>query len=174
MSRSEVQQKITFSGALVAAILVGFLLGNSAPRWYSLKPGHQDPYAMKNEKTAMMASPAPHGMDHPTVSVPDGKLVPEVKLSVEKDPKAGWNVHVETKNFKFAPEKASAEHVFGEGHAHIYVDDMKIARLYGNWFHIAEMKPGKHVVKVTLNANDHSEYVVGERHIEASQEVVAE
>ena len=43
----------------------------------------------------------------------------------------------------------------GEGHAHLYVDDRKIARLYAPWFHLDSLPPGTHTLRVELNSNDH-------------------
>ena len=80
---------------------------------------------------------------------------PTVALSVSEDPISGWNIHLETTDFTFAPEHSGEEHIKGEGHAHLYVDDEKIARVYGPWFHLAELSPGKHTIRVTLNSNDH-------------------
>lgn len=64
------------------------------------------------------------------------------------------------------------EHYPGEGHAHLYVDGQKIARLYGKWYHIEELSPGQHEITVTLNANDHREYAVNGENISTSTIVV--
>jgi hypothetical protein len=69
-----------------------------------------------------------------------------------------YNLHIQTENFKFAPDSVSSEHVLGEGHAHVFVDDVKISRAYGPWYHLPRLEPGKHIIKVTLNTNDHQEY----------------
>ena len=57
-------------------------------------------------------------------------------------------------------ERSGGDHVAGEGHAHVYVDGEKIARLYGPWLHIPSLSPGA-VVEVTLNANDHRPLAIG-------------
>jgi hypothetical protein len=89
--------------------------------------------------------------------VPDGIPVPTVDITVTPDPKSGWNLRVQTTNFRFAPENASKDHRWGEGHAHLYIDDVKIGRLYGEWYHIGAMEAGTHQVRVTLNTNDHQD-----------------
>jgi hypothetical protein len=97
-----------------------------------------------------------HAMAHDELlSLPDGRDAPMLAISVTADPVSGWNLHIETANFRFAPEHAGQAHVPGEGHAHVYVNDAKIARQYGPWLHIAELPPGRNVIAVTLNANDH-------------------
>ncbi len=81
-----------------------------------------------------------------------------VSLVVAKDPKAGYNLHVVARRFKWAPWNASRKHISGQGHAHLYVDGEKVTRLYGPWYYLGTLEPGKHTIKVTLNGNDHSDY----------------
>ncbi len=92
------------------------------------------------------------------IDIPEGKTHPTVELTVQDDPKMGWNFHVITSNFTFSPENASLEDVLGEGHAHIYVDGEKLGRLYNDWFHIASLEPGTYEIRVSLNGNSHAPY----------------
>lgn len=94
------------------------------------------------------------GHDHDAmVDLPvDG--APSVSIELMEDTVSGWNLHVQTEAFRFAPEHAGASHAPNEGHAHVYVDGVKIARLYGNWMHLSEL-PEAATVAVTLNSNDH-------------------
>lgn len=100
-----------------------------------------------------------HGAE--AISLPGGETAPSVALRVFRDPVAGWNLKVETARFRFAPEAAGAAHRAGEGHAHLYVDGEKVARLYGPWFHLASLPKGAAELRVTLNANDHRPLAVG-------------
>lgn len=107
------------------------------------------------------------------VEVPEGALVPTVDAIIHEDPKGGYNVQIVTTNFTFAPERASTEHVFGEGHAHIYVDGVKINRVYGEWYHLASLgNAGEHTIKVELSANDHSTYAHNGVKIEDTETVM--
>lgn len=92
------------------------------------------------------------------VVVPDSSVAPAVRLEALKDELAGWNLHVETQNFSFAPEKFGQEHTPGKGHAHLFADGRKRARLYSPWHHIDTLTPGSHTIIVTLNANNHDIY----------------
>ncbi len=92
------------------------------------------------------------------VQVAEGFADPEVSLNIMKDPKSGYNLQISTKNFTFAPQNASLEHKDGEGHAHIYVDGEKVARIYSEWVHLDDLEEGERTIEVTLNANDHREY----------------
>lgn len=96
---------------------------------------------------------------------------PSVDLIVEEDAKSGWNVTINTSNFSFAPENVNGENNVGEGHAHLYVDGEKVARLYSPYFHLDENFDGDREFRVTLNANDHSEYALNGEVIEAVKSV---
>ena len=100
--------------------------------------------------------------------MPAGSDAPSITAALHEDTVSGWNLHVITSGFRFAPENASKEHVTGEGHAHVYVNGKKIARLYGPWLHIAGLPAGKAVVKVTLNSNDHRPLFIRDKPLEVS------
>lgn len=93
------------------------------------------------------------------VMVADSSQVPTVDIHVEKDSLSGWNLKLDTQAFTFMPEKFGAAHVPGGGHAHLYVDGEKRARIYSRWYHIPDLPRGSHTLRVTLNANSHDEYV---------------
>lgn len=82
------------------------------------------------------------------------------KIEVVEDPVGGFNLYVVIENFEFAPELVNQDHAPGKGHAHIYVDGVKIARLYGPAYHIEHLSPGERHIAVTLNANDHRQYAI--------------
>lgn len=113
-----------------------------------------------------------HMHAHGQIEVADFEKIPGVALEVTKDAVGGWNIHLLTRNFTFAPERVNSEPAVGEGHAHLYVDGEKVARLYGEWFHLGRLTSGRHIIKVTLNANDHAELVLHGEQIVASQAVV--
>jgi hypothetical protein len=83
-----------------------------------------------------------------------------VAMQVELDAKGGYNVRIVPTGFAFAPENVNGDHVEGEGHAHLYVDGEKIARVYGEWFHLDALSAGEHSIDATLNANTHAEYAI--------------
>lgn len=95
-----------------------------------------------------------------TVEMPEGLPVPTITIELAEDANSGWNLHVITENFAFAPERAGTEHYPGEGHAHIYVNGKMLARMYGQWFHVPQLGPGRHQIMVTLNSNDHNAYTI--------------
>ena len=113
--------------------------------------------------------------DHATMlSLPAGPDAPTLEFTLEKDNSSGWNLHIITSNFRFAPQAASSPHVEGEGHAHIYVNGEKLARVYGPWFHIAKLPKGEAMVTITLNANNHSPLAVGEKALSVMKKIAVE
>ena len=143
----------------IGSIFVGVII---APLFREMPQTHMaNMQAMEMDAAAM----------HPTREVPaDG--APSVDMSVIKDPVNGWTLTLTTENFTFAPLSAGSAALPNEGHAHLYVDDVKIARLYGPHFHIADLAPGQHDITVTLSSNDHAYLSVNGARIEARTVIV--
>jgi hypothetical protein len=97
------------------------------------------------------------GMSHAPIEVGHNQSMPCVKITLYPDTLSGYNIHIETTNFTFAPTHVSTEHIMGEGHAHVYVNGTKVARAYTNWLHLPMVGNGS-MVMVELNANSHAPY----------------
>lgn len=89
-----------------------------------------------------------------------GMYAPIVDLQVIPLSDGGYNVRVQTMNFTFAPQNVGGDPVDGEGHAHLYVDDEKIARIYGEWYHLESLPEGAQRIYVSLYANNHQPLAV--------------
>ena len=100
--------------------------------------------------------------------------IPGVLLRIEEDDHEGWNLILETPNFTFSPEDCGDEHVMGSGHAHLYINNQKTARLYSPWYHLAKLKPGVYDIEVTLNSNNHGLYTLNSRPIGAKTRLVVD
>ena len=101
------------------------------------------------------------GHAHDTlIDLPSGSDAPSVDMALHSEP-GGRNLQILTENFRFSPERVNDAHVDGEGHAHVYIDGIKIARIYGPWFHIGALPENAKTLTVTLNSNDHSNLSVG-------------
>ena len=145
--------------SLVLGLGGGYLIGNAT--------------AGSDTTTAESSAPAmkhSHSHEHSKFEVPADQA-PTVQLEVTEDAKSGYNVRVVTSNFIFAPQSVNQENVLGEGHAHLYVGDELVARLYGPDFHYRGHFDGTKTFRVTLNTNDHSDYAVNGEVIEASVDV---
>lgn len=100
--------------------------------------------------------------------------IPSVALKIRKDDHSGWNMQVLTSDFVFAPEDCGKEHADGFGHAHFYLNGEKVARLYSPWYHIPDLPPGKHILEVTLNSNNHGIYAQNGQPIKARYDLEVE
>lgn len=110
---------------------------------------------------------------HSALDVSGWAKKPSVTATLHEDAMGGYNLEVTPANFRFAPEHVNGAVVEGEGHAHVYINGVKYTRLYGSWMYLpaAAFKKGENVVRVTLNANDHSDLAIGSTLVEASTHV---
>ncbi len=109
--------------------------------------------------------------------------IPSVKIKLEKDRHSttAVNLKVSVNNFLFAPEHVNQEHqlvdreigLIVEGHAHIYVNDVKLTRLYGPHYFLQNVKQGD-IVRVELNSNDHRVFLVNGERVATTEEIVPE
>jgi hypothetical protein len=116
---------------------------------------------------------APQGqMQHGKLEIQDNKAVPTVDLEVFPDEMGGWNVQVKTTNFQFAPENLDKSSLPTEGHAHLYLNNKKLTRLYGNWHYLGNLPAGFHSVMVTLNTNRHEDLFHKGKRIEVTKRFI--
>ena len=97
---------------------------------------------------------------HEKIEIEDRAATPTLKLELTRDSKSGYNLRLVTTNFRFTPDAVGKSARDSEGHAHLYLDGQKIARIYGEWHHVGELPPGDHQFRATLNANDHRDFAV--------------
>ena len=95
---------------------------------------------------------------HQVLNVDPALPIPGVALRLTRDAADGFNLSLGVTNFTFTPERVNSANEPNTGHAHLYINGQKIARLYGPWMHLPAKlwQPGLNRVKVLLNANDHS------------------
>ncbi|MCY3634645.1 MAG: hypothetical protein OXH23_03435 [bacterium] len=101
-----------------------------------------------------------HDHDHATLMEVDYEPVPTIELRTHLDPASGVNLEIITTGFTLAPERASTDPIDGEGHFHIYVDGVKLRRLYAHWAHVDLKEPGDYEIRVELSANNHATLAV--------------
>lgn len=125
-------------------------------------------YAFSGREDMSADTAVSHGA-HPMKEIEQGKPIPTVAIEAIRDSKDGYNIHVITTNYTFTPETVGGTARANTGHAHLYVNDVKVARLYGSWFNLgnASLATGENRIKVTLNADDHSEWARDGEHIAA-------
>lgn len=155
-----------------AAVGAGGSLNPSSLRVISGASG-PEPSAARQEKLSegqLLTAKSPGG--HQLREVPTGQA-PTVELNIAEDASSGWNLHVVTENFEFAPERLD-EVNSQEGHAHLFLNGKKMARLYGPWFHLpaSEVPVGEQELTVVLNANDHTGWAADGEAVVASTTIV--
>jgi hypothetical protein len=136
---------------------------------------HDDPaHHAGMDHTAMGHGGADHAAIHETLLEVEGVPAPRLAIHLTPDPVAGYNLHLTVEDFTFAPQSTGLGDTPGEGHAHVYVNGAKLARIYGPWFHIDALPPGEVEVAVTLNSNDHRPLASAGEPITASTKVTVE
>lgn len=146
---------------------LGFLLAASSGAELS---GHDHSDPAQHDADNVHAGMDHAGMDHSKL-VEAAAPYPELSLTLHPDGASSRNLQIDVANFVFAPESVNGENIPGAGHAHIYVDGVKLARTYGPWFHITGLATGEHEIRVTLNANNHSQFAVDGQAVEVTTTV---
>ena len=99
---------------------------------------------------------------HPGHKIEASKPYPIISLEILEDDRDGYNVFVKLENFTLTPEDVGKKNHLNSGHMHLFVNDIKISRIYSKWFHI----PGRYfnleenIIKVTLNSNLHESFSI--------------
>ena len=99
-----------------------------------------------------------NGEDHDMSGLtdwPDGLDAPTITLGLSPDVGRDVNLHIMATGFAFAPEEVNGPVTPARGHAHVYVNGAKVGRAYGPYMLLDELDSGD-IVRVTLNANDHT------------------
>jgi len=110
---------------------------------------------------------------HPEHKIEASKPYPTVVLEILEDNMDGYNLFIELENFIITPEDVGKKNQVNSGYMHLYVNGIKISRVYSNWFHI----PGRYfnlkenIIRVTLNSNLHDSFVISGNPIESEIKV---
>lgn len=127
-----------------------------APDFHST-PDHasEHPSDQAVDQASGQADHSSNGHHHDALEIPAGQPVPTVQIVVHPDAMEGWNLEIQTTDFRFAPELINQANQTGTGHGHLYFNGEKQGRVYGPWLHLAELPPGLNEITVSLNANGH-------------------
>jgi len=142
---------------IVAVLLVSLFVGYAAGRGYKTYEVNLENKAVQRQSSGFLAS-------DPDSKVLDKELVSPyvyapkfVKVEALKDTQSGYNLKIETANFAFRPENFGKDLAQNTGYANVYVNNQKVGRAYGNWFHVPEtfFQSGTNTISVTLNAHNY-------------------
>lgn len=104
--------------------------------------------------------------------VPANEPMPSLSVSIEPLTETrGWRILSDVENFTFNRELADGDHLPGNGHGHIYLNGLKLGRVYEREFAIGQLPVGKHQIRVTLNTNNHQTYMVGGEAVSATVDI---
>lgn len=157
-------------------------LGNLEPGMHTIRvtlnANDHSQYTYAGEKVEAVAvahvivpEPSEHMHGHDPV---EAESPMSVSLTLEPDSPTGANLYVETEGFAFTPQNSGREHVEGEGHAHVYVNGVKIGRLYGEAMNLGKLTEGMNEVRVSLNSNNHADYLWNGEPVEATATISIE
>lgn len=124
-------------------------------------------------------------MDHShlPIAVPLNTTTPLLSLSLHNDTMSGYNLHLTLKNYHLIPPPNDAMSMselmsasvnnktgFVEGHAHLYINGIKIQRVYGINLHLPahHFKEGINTISVTLNNHGHMYWTAEEKKVVAT------
>lgn len=103
-----------------------------------------------------------HSEDHShseTYEFANHDELPEVSINNIGQNLAGeWVMLVDFLNFDLRQDKVDQENVPGEGHAHVYVNDKKVSRLFSSEYTFEDPLNQGDMIRVGLNTNDHKGY----------------
>lgn len=161
-------------------------------QWYHLPPLFPGTYrlaivAVSNDEHPLINEGAPIGAEFAIVQAeplvpPAHATAPEVvgapsapnlALTVTGHPSGGYLLTVERENLTLAPLSVGGTHVPGEGYLELSVDDMNVARLYGDRFFFPPVSAGSHTIAITAMTNDHRPYATSTGPIAAEAQVYA-
>jgi len=105
--------------------------------------------------------------------VPASLPAPTLALAAFEDTESGYNLQLIVENFAFSPSRTGTYSDDIEGHAHLYINEVKVGRVYGEWFHLPAglFAEGDNEIRVTLNDNMHSDWAVAGAVVEDIVEV---
>ena len=110
---------------------------------------------------------------HPGHKIEANKPYPSVNLKIYEDNMDGYNLFIKLENFILTPEYVGEKNQTNSGYMHLYVNNIKISRVYSNWFHI----PGRYfnlkenIIRITLNSNLHYSFAINGNPIESEIKV---
>jgi hypothetical protein len=108
-----------------------------------------------------------HGHDT-MIDLSGSDSIPTVDLQVFSLGTSDYNLRIQTLNFEFAPQNVNGDHIPGQGHAHLYIDDVKVTRIYGEWYYLETVPEGAQAISVVLFSNDHRALVTDGAPIKAT------
>ena len=93
---------------------------------------------------------------------------PIINIKVSRDKIEGYNLFFDSQNFKLSPENIEIRNKNNSGYLQLFINDIKISRIYSSWFHAPErfFSQKENSIKIKLFTNLHDELTIDNQPIE--------
>lgn len=134
--------------------------------------------SVSNEQSKAVSMKMDHS--HLPIAVPSRSIKPALSLVLNKDAMSGYNLHLKIQSYNLIPPPNGVKSMddfmsvsidkktgYVEGHAHLYINGIKIQRVYGVDIHLPaeHFKEGINTVSVTLNNHSHMYWTINDKKV---------
>lgn len=105
---------------------------------------------------------------HPGNKIEAKMPYPKIDIEVSRDKIEGYNLFFNLQNFKLSPDNIEIKNENNSGYLQLFINDIKISRIYSSWFHAPErfFNQKENSIKVKLFTNLHDELTIDNQPIE--------
>ena len=105
---------------------------------------------------------------HPGNKIEAKMPYPKIDIEVSRDKIEGYNLFFNLQNFKLSPENIEIKNEINSGYLQLFINDIKISRIYSSWFHVPErfFNKKENLIRVKLFTNFHDELTIDSQPIE--------
>ncbi len=99
---------------------------------------------------------------HPGNKIDAEKPYPLINLEIIKDKVDGYNLYIDLENFTLNTSQIGSENQPNMGYLQLFVNDIKITRVYSNWVHVPQrfFNLKDNFIKITFNSNLYDEFTI--------------
>ena len=105
---------------------------------------------------------------HPGNKIEAKMPYPKIDIEVSRDKIEGYNLFFNLQNFKLSPDNIEIKNENNSGYLQLFINDIKISRIYSKWFHAPErfFSQKENTIKIKLFTNLHDELTIDNQPIE--------
>ena len=111
---------------------------------------------------------------HPGNKIEAEMPYPKINIEVSRDKIEGYNLFFNLQNFKLSPENLEIQNENNSGYLQLFINDIKISRIYSKWFHAPErfFNQKENLIKIKLFTNLHDELTIDSQPIKFEFKVI--
>tara|TARA_B100000963_G_scaffold274169_1_gene242391 strand:- start:350 stop:754 length:405 start_codon:yes stop_codon:yes gene_type:complete len=105
---------------------------------------------------------------HPGNKIEAKMPYPKIDIEVTRDKIEGYNLFFNLQNFKISPYDIEIKNDDNSGYLQLFINDIKISRIYSNWYHAPErfFNQKENSIRIKLFTNLHDELSINNQPIE--------